>query len=459
MALDLVDIQGLAFYAYGEHPFAAYLHVHLAPHDPRTGAWVREIARHVRRAHNATDRGFRERQRETVHVAFTCAGLRALGLTHEELLAFPREFVHGMNHGLRAKVLGDTPARWSFGGPEHPPIHALVLLYARSAGERDALVAEHQRLLEAAGAKVVHRDDAHILPRTHEHFGFHDGISEPHVADGPRSKDHAPQASLAPGELLVGHVDEYGQTNPSPVLRGFEVGTNGTFAVYRKLEQRVHAFWRVMRDHARPRPRETPQQAAVRLASSLVGRWPGGAPIVDHPERDPGFETSTNDFLYAEKDPGGTRCPVGSHARRAYPRDMLPPAQQDSLTETSRHRLFRRGRPYGPPVSKDPWTLTDADADDDTDGKRGLVFIALCGSLRRQFEFIQQTWMLSTKFAGLHDERDPMIGGGGRFTLQRDPVRRCLVDLPAFVEMRGGAYFFMPGLRALEWLGALTATG
>ena len=49
-----------------------------------------------------------------------------------------------------------------------------------------------------------------------------------------------------------------------------------------------------------------------------------------------------------------------------------------------------------------------------------------------------------------------MIGavppGGGRFTLQGEPVRRCLVGLPSFVEMRGGAYFFLPGLRALRWL-------
>lgn len=457
MALDLVDIQGLAFYAYAEHPFAAYLHVHLAPHDARTGAWVREMAHHVRRAHNARDRGFRERQRETVHVAFTCAGLHVLGLTREELLAFPREFVHGMNHGLRAKVLGDTPSDWWFGGPQQPVIHAVVLLYARTKDERDALVREHAGRIEAAGARVVYRDDdVHILPRTHEHFGFHDGISEPHVSRGPRSRGDGPQASLAPGELLVGHVDEYGQTNPPPVLRGFDVGTNGSFLVYRKLEQKVHAFWRAMRGQARRREGETPEQAAVRLAAGLVGRWPGGAPVVDHPHADPGLETATNDFLYAERDPHGMRCPVGSHARRAYPRDMLAPAQQDSLTETSRHRLFRRGRPYGPQVVKQPpWTLTEADADDDAENKRGLVFIALCGSLRRQFEFIQQTWVLSEKFAGLTSERDPMIGGGGRFTLQRDPVRRCLVDLPRFVEMRGGAYFFMPGLRALEWLGAL----
>src|SRR5262249_43424881 len=85
-----------------------------AGRGPRPGAWVRQIARHARRAHDARERPFRDSQRESVHVAFTYAGLRALGLKHEELLAFSREFVHGMNHGLRAKVLGDTPSKWTF---------------------------------------------------------------------------------------------------------------------------------------------------------------------------------------------------------------------------------------------------------------------------------------------------------------------------------------------------------
>jgi deferrochelatase/peroxidase EfeB len=126
---------------------------------------------------------------------------------------------------------------------------------------------------------------------------------------------------------------------------------------------------------------------------------------------------------------------------------MLAPSPDESLTETGRHRLFRRGRPYGPERENPPWEY-----DDDGGVERGLVFIALCASLRRQFEFIQQTWVNNSKFAELYDERDPMVAdAAGRFTLQGDPVRRCLT-LPRFVEMKGGAYFFLPGLRALDWL-------
>jgi hypothetical protein len=36
-----------------------------------------------------------------------------------------------------------------------------------------------------------------------------------------------------------------------------------------------------------------------------------------------------------------------------------------------------------------------------------------------------------------------------------DPVRRRYTDLPRFVAVRGGAYFFLPGLRALRYLAAL----
>jgi deferrochelatase/peroxidase EfeB len=128
---------------------------------------------------------------------------------------------------------------------------------------------------------------------------------------------------------------------------------------------------------------------------------------------------------------------------------MLPPSASESMTETSRHRLMRRGRPYGPERAE-PWKYTKDDG-----VERGLVFIALCASLRRQFEFIQQTWVNNPKFAGLYDERDPMLtapGGSAPFTLQAEPVRRRLAGLPSFVTMRGGAYFFLPGLRALQWL-------
>jgi hypothetical protein len=94
--------------------------------------------------------------------------------------------------------------------------------------------------------------------------------------------------------------------------------------------------------------------------------------------------------------------------------------------------------------------------------ERGLYFVALNANLRRQFEFIQQTWMNSCKFAGLSAERDPLIGKEAEdfddqpvpriFTAQARPARERYEGLPKVVRVRGGEYFFMPGMRALNFL-------
>jgi hypothetical protein len=47
---------------------------------------------------------------------------------------------------------------------------------------------------------------------------------------------------------------------------------------------------------------------------------------------------------------------------------------------------------------------------------------------------------------------DPSAGIRRNFTIPDSPVRRRLVDLPTFVEVRGGAYFFFPGIRALRFI-------
>ena len=90
--------------------------------------------------------------------------------------------------------------------------------------------------------------------------------------------------------------------------------------------------------------------------------------------------------------------------------------------------------------------------------EQGLFFIAINADIQRQFEFIQQTWITNEKFNGLYDNKDPLIGdndGTGVMVLQGSPVRTKIHDLPRFVEMRGGGYFFLPGLRALHFLAKL----
>ncbi|MGA9520971.1 MAG: hypothetical protein WBV82_05875 [Myxococcaceae bacterium] len=84
----------------------------------------------------------------------------------------------------------------------------------------------------------------------------------------------------------------------------------------------------------------------------------------------------------------------------------------------------------------------------------------------RQFEFIQQTWMNNPKFNDLYDSKDPIVGDNYDRQLPDDapqnytavvpglPVRRRIIGLPRFVRMRGGDYFFLPGIRALRYLAA-----
>jgi deferrochelatase/peroxidase EfeB len=118
------------------------------------------------------------------------------------------------------------------------------------------------------------------------------------------------------------------------------------------------------------------------------------------------------------------------------------------VQRVARHRLLRRGRSYGPRIAE---PLVDDKAE------RGLHFICLCADIERQFEFVQQTWINNPVFGQLVGEVDPLVGsqtaGDAVFTIQREPVRRRLRDVKCFVTLRGGAYFFLPSIKALRWLG------
>jgi hypothetical protein len=192
----------------------------------------------------------------------------------------------------------------------------------------------------------------------------------------------------------------------------------------------------------------------------------------------PGVEdVEANQFTYAA-DPDGTRCPFGAHVRRANPRTAdLPGGEAQGLLSRLRrmlgfkratfredlvasarfHRLVRRGREYGTFLDTEE-ALRPGPADEE----RGLHFICLVANISRQFEFVQNAWMEGTKFAGLTEESDPLIGNreplpGCPFTdgftiPQADGPARSVAGLPRFVTLRGGAYFFLPGIRALRYI-------
>ena len=441
-ALELHDIQAIVLYAYASLRHARYLCLTF-DEGARPNHWLAEVRHEVHGARRAT-----HHHDERVHVAFTNEGLARLGLSAAEMKSFPRELQQGMGNPVRAHVLEDNPTTWEFGAPHQTPVHALLLLFAKSPEE---MAVARQRLvtrIESHGGRVVHEDVTELHQPLHEPFGFRDGIAQPHVLGSPRSrKSH--EVEVPAGEFILGYPNAYEELPPSPRGEaGFDIGRNGSYLVYRKLRQDTAGFWQCMLDRAEP-PGDP--RAATKLAASIVGRWPSGAPLVKYPERDPGLSGADDDFAFFDEDPEGKKCPLGAHIRRANPRDMLMPTPQESAVAVGRHRLLRRGRPYGPRAP-----LTPVAASQPQGAERGLVFLALNASFRRQFEFVQQTWVNNPKFGGLYDERDPLIGHvpkeGQHFSIPADPARRRLSNLATFVSMRGGGYFFVPGLTALEWL-------
>jgi Dyp-type peroxidase family len=203
------------------------------------------------------------------------------------------------------------------------------------------------------------------------------------------------------------------------------------------------------------------------LAAKMVGRWPGGAPLTLAPERDDPALRDADDFLYATHDPEGLRCPFGAHIRRTNPRDQIrPDGPAESLHMTARHRILRRGKPYGPALFDlaaldfpgDQQALQALVNLQDDHQPRGLHFVCLNASIKSQFEFIQQTWANNPHFNGLNANRDPVIGCNGNpedntsMQVPRSELDLRTASLPRFVTTRGGAYFFMPSLRALTYL-------
>jgi deferrochelatase/peroxidase EfeB len=299
--------------------------------------------------------------------------------------------------------------------------------------------------MAAAGLVELHRLDTVDLGDV-EPFTFADGISQP-VVEGMHGPGR-PADTIKAGEFVLGYPNEYGLHTESPATSdGHDLGRNGTYLVFRQLAQDVDGFWAFL-DASTRRPDGTSDRvAATRLAAKIVGRWPGGAPLVLSPDADDPALAKANDFEYHSVDPHGLRCPLGAHIRRANPRDSLPPkpGTDASLDVNKRHRILRRGREQaGSPANG------RANA-------KGLHFICLNANIARQFEFIQGTWLNNPKFNGFHDDPDPLVSTrpDRTFRMPGAPVRTRVTGLPAFVRVEAGGYFFLPGIRALRYLAAL----
>jgi len=447
-ALDLHDVQGLVARGYANLAAARFL---LLAIDDAAAArrWLAPIP---------VTRGDERPDDVAVNLALTRSGLEGLGLDGAALAMFSNEFSAGMTTPHRRRILGDTggdaPEAWDWGGPGGRSVDALLLLYARDGARLDAL----EREQSPAGLEVIRRLDTSDLDGF-EPFGFRDGVSQPFMEglgkSGPR------EATVKAGEFVLGYVNEYGLYTDRPLLDAAadpermlprdpegsgraDLGRNGSYLVVRQLRQDVSGFWQFIDGAAHGDP-----AARLRLAAKMVGRWPSGAPLALAPDADDPGLAEANDFAYHELDRRGTRCPVGSHIRRTNPRDALDPAPGTarSFAVNRRHRLLRRGREYGRPLA-----IEEALAGGDS-AERGLHFMCLNANIQRQFEFVQHTWLNNPKFGELYDDADPIVAPRtGNFTMQTEGVRERVTGVPKFVTVKGGGYFFLPGLAALRYL-------
>jgi Dyp-type peroxidase family len=457
----------------------------------------------------------------TLNIGFTYAGLQALDLPTRTLRLLPDEFIDGMGRRaeILGDVGSSAPENWEAvwrgrsqtahvwvslntgalpNGEAYPELQQwtdwLTGLTAATAGVSllQGHTADGVQLWQDSAALMVEQPNGDKLPCPKEHFGFTDGISDP-VFRGQFAPDAEALAvigggkiaagtydeasswsALEAGEFILGHADE-GQelpiaTEPQSFAR------NGSFVAWRKLREEVDVLETYVAQAARlwmqVQGTTDLEEAGETVRAKIVGRWRSGIPLLAAPtwadhqrlmaeyadcielslrkprddkerQRLAQYDRLLTGFRYGD-DLDGSKCPFGAHIRRGNPRDMLDPllsATQGSSALTSRRRILRRGMPYVDPT-----------------GEKGVVFMAVCASLFRQFEFIQQQWIsYGLDFDGGNDTC-PLLGNRAQSDKHvvpagpANPTAFIAAGLPQFVTTRGGDYFFLPSLTAIRMI-------
>jgi Dyp-type peroxidase family len=471
LTLELDDIQGdvLAGLPKNYESFIFYKIV-----DP--GLFGQYLKQHViRRITNALqvhDRELAVQSRKTrgyggldsflgLNLGFTKDGVaQLLGVQPKLDSAFEK----GANHQDTIKKLHDPPPSNWLKKFISDRIDGILLVTGR---DRASVTFHSNHVLRLLGSsiKVVYSEIGITRPgaeRGHEHFGFLDGISQPGirgltpVSDLRRRSDQGlpGQDLLWPGEFVFGypgqHPEDPHKEGPAPEM-AVPWMRNGSYMVFRRLEQKVPEFRRFVREQA---ARLGINQEL--LAARMVGRWKSGAPLELAPRRDDprlgADEKRNNDFEFGD-DPEQRKCPYAAHIRKVYPRDNT-----GNEAEVQRHRIIRQGITFGPEVAPGETTTRQS---------RGLMFVCYQTSIERQFEYIQRR-ANNPDFVGgkrpgggaVTPGFDPIIGqaeGGGVRTMDEPypnyPAgsRRTTLTMPQqFVQLTAAAYFFMPSITALR---------
>ena len=366
--------------------------------------------------------------RQTVTCFYLSAhGYRKLGFSAEEM---PQDasFCLGMSNGIVNGPLSDPPSiLWD--GEYQQPIDAMILVANKYEGvlEEEKMQMEDSLKMTGAG-EVLHVEKGKIIPfnpddphdkRIREHFGFWDGISNPETTF---NQHHQP-------------VNDHWRL----VLEADISGSYGSYLVFRKLEQNVQAFNRLVENIA-----SDLNVDKSLIEAQIIGRFKDGTPLERH--NSPGG--NANEVFDFEEESDGARCPFHSHIRKCNPR-----FNKETVNSESR-RIIRRGITYG---ERSP------DFSDEPAKGVGMLFMCFQKSIVEQFEHIQKAWCNDKNFiaprvagecvAGI----DPVIGqkATGRQTQRwnagygntENTIRRSFRNV---VRLLGGEYFYAPPVSFLK---------
>ena len=238
--IELEDIQGILTRGYGQLPYSSYILLEVK--DPvKVRRWLHKIIPQISPAS-------RYEKNLSVNIAFTYAGLEAMGLSDKNLKNFSLPFREGMASPIRRYMLGDfgksAPENWVWGGvldedmpKDHedsylpPPSirkrrpHVLLLIYASGTDHLDMFRSQIEYTIPQlqddgtpgeTGLVRLHQIDGYRRDDAKEHFGFRDSISQP-VIKGSGRKGPAGEIA-ATGEFVLGYLNEYKLYPFSPLI-------------------------------------------------------------------------------------------------------------------------------------------------------------------------------------------------------------------------------------------------
>lgn len=466
--LELSEIQGFIVRNYKEMSCSKYFLLHVTDVS-KAKVFIKEISKEITTVTNKNESAY-------LNIGFTSIGLRALGLHENNLQSFIREFREGMVTPHRQRLLGDydsnNPKNWKWGGPDNEPVHIILMAFNFNEEKMNAQTLLLQKKFIECGLKAVFVLDTQTFPEGREHFGFRESISQPAIIGS--GIEGLKNDNIKPGEFVLGYKNEYDVYPDTPLLKEQQgatemladdvdgsgkkdIGRNGTFFVLRQLKEDVDGFWNFLNEKSKNDDGSLNAHESTKLAAKMMGRWPGGAPLVTYPDKDPGIISDENDFVYTDTDKLGLKCPFGSHIRRTNPRDNFEETgPSNSLQLTRKHRIMRRVRSYGE-------TFTGSATNHKPNDEVGILFGCFNADISRQFEFIQYTWANYPKFKQLYADPDPFIGvrenpGSDveqKFTIPQETNNKYITGLKSFVTVKGGAYFFFPSVTVVEYFSTI----